>query len=181
MRKVLTYSNAQVRRFAALPISPRSGAVVPDAPDEPELDVGEIQGNGLGGFNKDYQLFLFFRALDVPGVRRWLKGVLPRISTLAEVVGSNRLFRSLRARQGTDPEGFVATWLNIAFSARGIGLLASPAEAQQLQDPSFQAGLFNASGGLGDPSDRSGWKFGGSEATDAHIVLIIASDDPAHL
>ena len=54
-------------------------------------------------------------------------------------------------------------------------------EAQQLQDPSFQSGLFGASSGLGDPNNQSSWKVGGSEDTDAHILLMIASDEPSHL
>jgi len=181
MRPILTFAGANLRRVADLPISPLSGAAIPGAPDEPELDVGDIQGNGLGGFNKDFQLFLFLRVLDVSGARRWLKAIVPRVSTLAEVIAFNRLFRSLRARQGKDPIGLTATWLNIGFSARGIGILASSPEAQQLQDPSFQGGLFTASGGLGDPNNQSAWKFGGSEETDAHIMLMLASDDPEHL
>jgi len=180
MRPILTFSSGEVRRAADTPLSPSSGVAVPGAPTEPELDVSDIQGNGLGGFNKDFQMFLFLRILDVPGARRWLKATAPRVSTLAEVVAFNRLFRSLRTRQGTDPHGLTATWLNIAFSARGITLLASPA-AQQLQDPSFQGGLFAASSSLGDPNNQSTWKFGGSEDTDAHVMLIVASDDPSHL
>ncbi len=172
---------SRARRVADAPLSTQSGSPVLGAPPEPELDVHDIQGNGLGGFNKDYQCFLFLRILDAKAARTWLARVVPRISTLAEIVAFNRLFRSLRVRQGIDPPGVSATWLNIAFSYRGIAQFTSEELAQQLQDPSFQAGLFNISTSLGDPENRASWKFGGSEDTDAHIMLMIASDDPAHL
>ena len=41
------------KRHAALAVSPTITAAV--GPDEPVLDVDDIQGNILAGFNKDYQ------------------------------------------------------------------------------------------------------------------------------
>ena len=38
----------------------------PDAHDEPLLDVRNIQGNIVAGFNKDFQTLLFLRIDHVP-------------------------------------------------------------------------------------------------------------------
>ena len=144
--------------------------------EEPLLAINEIQGNSLAGFNKDYQTFLFLRIQDVVGAKVWLQTLAPTISTLAEVLTFNRLFRSLRIRQGKEPVGLSATWLNIAFSRPGIAKLTSEEVASELDEPSFQVGLHNQASGLGDPLDTTTWKVGGTEETIAHILLIIASD-----
>jgi len=106
MRPVLASFASRARRVADAPLSTQSGSPVLGAPPEPELEVHDIQGNGLGGFNKDYQCFLFLRILDAKAAHTWLARVVPRISTLAEVVAFNRLFRSLRVRQGADRRAY---------------------------------------------------------------------------
>lgn len=171
--------NKDAGRAARALLSPVSGAPTPHAPDEPELDIYEIQGNSLAGFNKDYQTFLFIRIADVEGARTWLRALVPTVSTLAEVLAFNRLFRAMRARMGADPVGLSATWLNIAFASPGIAALTSDATAAELDEPSFQAGMHNEAGELGDSLDTTAWKVGGTDDTVAHILLIVASDQPA--
>lgn len=151
------------------------------APLEPVLDVNEIQGNSLAGFNKDYQTLVFVQIRDAGKFRPWLKSAAPAVATLAQVNAFNRLFRSMAAALDDDPQGLSATWMNLAFSSRGIRKLVDLPVEQQLQDNSFQSGQFQQSELLGDPPDRSGWKVGGSEETEADLLVILASDSAAAL
>ena len=70
---------------------------------------------------------------------------------------------------------------DVALSARGIGVVTHAGD-EPLDDDAFQVGL---SGGrsefLGDPPDRREWKFGGTEATSADVLVIVASDSATHL
>lgn len=153
-------------------------------PREDILEVDQIQGNILAGFNKDFQRFLFLRVNDREVTKGWLKAIAPRIAKTAEVLSFNQLFRSLRRRRGGDPEGLVATWINIAFTFDGIGKLTSEAEAARFVglDASFTFGLHQRSTLLGDPvtpgavGHTSQWVVGG-EHNLSDILLIIASDD----
>lgn len=155
-------------------------------PVETLLAVNEIQGNILAGFNKDYQRFLFLRINDRETVKTWLKAIAPRIATTAEVLAFNRLFRSLRGRRGgRDPQGMIATWINIAFTFDGLSKLTSPQEAARINrlDLPFTLRLHQRSTLLGDPASAemeghaSRWVVGG-ENNLADILLIVAGDAP---
>lgn len=89
-------------------------------PDEPVIEIKDIQGNVFPGFNKDFQTFISLRIEDAGAAKGWLRAIAPTISTVEEVLAFNRLFRALRARQGHEPRGLVATWTNIAFSYSGL-------------------------------------------------------------
>jgi hypothetical protein len=65
----------------------------PDARHEPVLHTDNIQGNILGGFNKDFQTLVFLRIRRPPVFKKWLKPRIASIATLAEVVAFNRLFK----------------------------------------------------------------------------------------
>src|SRR5688500_1169643 len=74
-------------------LTPLAGEDVPGSPAEPVFDSAaqdDIQGNIIPGFNKDHQHFLFFRIGKVPLAKRFLREVLPRISTMEEVVAFRR-------------------------------------------------------------------------------------------
>lgn len=158
------------------------GPTLPSAAAEEVLDIGNIQGNILAGFNKDHQALLFLKITDAAKAKRWLRFVTPSVATMEEVLSFNRLFKAMRARRGDEPCGLVATWLNIAFSRDGIAALTSSAEAEKFKDEAFQAGLPARSPLLGDPTvaDAIGspenWKVGKTGAI-PDIVLIVASDD----
>jgi Dyp-type peroxidase family len=166
----------------ALPSTESTGK---KAPTEDLLEVNDIQGNILAGFNKDFQTFLFLKINDRNIVKDWLSAITTRISTVAEVHSFNNIFRALRARRkGEDPRGMVATWLNIAFTSAGIQALTSEEEMGKFQDTPFRLGMHERAGLLGDPLDANGqpanWVIG-SAANIPDILLIIASDDPAQL
>ncbi|MHC5717742.1 MAG: Dyp-type peroxidase [Nostoc sp.] len=152
------------------------------APNEPILNVNNIQGNILGGFNKDYQALLFLEIENPNAFKQWLKSQIDFIATASEVIAFNRLFKSSRKRRGR--EGTVkATWVNIAFSFEGLKKLTN--DADSFTDTSFKAGLAKRAVDLKDPVDKDnnpiGWVVGGPDNGKIDVVFIIASDERADL
>ena len=76
---------------------------------------------------------LFLQVLDAAPAKAWLRAITPSIATLEEVVSFNRLYSYRRARQGSDPRGLIATWVNIALSCDGLRKL-TPEALQELED-----------------------------------------------
>jgi Dyp-type peroxidase family len=162
-------------------------ASVPSPIAEPLLDVHDIQGNILAGFNKDHQRLVALRIRDISAARRWLVRVLPYISTLAEVHQFNSLYRMRRARLGRDPHSLTVTWMNMAFSRDGIAKLSSDADADALPDDSFRSGLNkDRSEFLGDPTPAgetdptAQWVIGGTNRS-PDILMIVAGDEKSQL
>jgi Dyp-type peroxidase family len=164
----------------------------PPVPKEPILNLRNIQGNIIGGFNKDYQTMLFLRlrrdedqAAHVENFRRWLAIFVPFIATSEEVLAFNRLFKLIRARRHVESRTIQATWINIAFSFNALKLM-SP-DAEEFTDEAFREGLAaRAVNKLNDPISPSAegnpknWVFGGP-GCEADAVIIIGSDDPNDL
>ena len=170
-------------------LTPLVGEDVPGSPPEPVFDSAtqkDIQGNIIPGFNKDHQHFLFFRIRNGKRTKLFLRDILPRISTMEEVIAFRRLYRSKRFLLGRHNTYLCSTWVNIAFSRRAIELLSSKADADAFGDRSFQLGLSQRSSYLGDPTSPAHrgfprkWKVGGPK-NEADIVLILASDATAVL
>ncbi|MBN3886458.1 MAG: Dyp-type peroxidase [Nostoc sp.] len=152
------------------------------APNDPILNVNNIQGNILGGFNKDYQALLFLEIENPNAFKHWLESQIKFIATASEVIAFNRLFKSSKERRGR--EGTVkATWVNIAFSFEGLKKLTN--DADTFTDTSFKAGLAARAVDLNDPVDKDGkpigWVVGGPDNGKVDLVFIIASDDRADL
>src|ERR1051325_4467312 len=103
---------------------------------DPEIVTEDIQGNSLAGFNKDHQAFVLVRIRDVVSARAWLGTIVPRISPLSEVQSFNDLRRSMIAGLGREPRSLAVTWINLAFSARGIDLLKQQGD-EALDDDAF--------------------------------------------
>src|SRR5947209_18752307 len=99
---------------------------------EPILMVEDIQGNILGGFNKDHQgiIALSFTGDDatVATVRQWLAGFVQKITPLSEVIPFKREFKRRKMLEGTEPADMVSLWRNIAFSYPGLRKLTPQAE-----------------------------------------------------
>src|SRR6266508_2974871 len=51
--------------------------------DDPRINLSNIQGNVLAGFNKDHQRLLFFRIGDGARARQWLASIVEETSTTA--------------------------------------------------------------------------------------------------
>ena len=154
---------------------------------EPVLDVNEIQGNIIPGFNKDHQTLLFFEIVDASHAKKWIALISSQISTLYEVQSFKKAYKSIKSRLGADPSDYIATWTNIAFSYDGMKKLAKNMEEvdkgldKDFND--FKTGLTaSVSQNLGDPRETSAegyfnnWKIG-SPTSKPDIVLIVASDN----
>jgi len=145
---------------------------------EPELEVDQIQGNILVGFNKDNQTLIFLDIQDVSAFKLWLRAVIPFVATTEEVLQFNRLFKMIRSRRKVESRAVLSTWMNMAFSFKGLEKLDEK-EAAKFQDKGFKAGLAKRSRGLNDPSKGEGaqqtWLIGG-ENNEADLMIILASD-----
>src|ERR687884_1403056 len=175
----------QVRETPAVPPSApsRASPARPDAHDEPLLDMKNIQGNIVAGFNKDFQTLLFLRIDDVPSFKAWLADFAPLVATAEEVLAFNRLFKRARDQRGYS--GTVkATWINIAFTYAALAKLTDDADA--FADTSFKTGVVAQSAALGDPTseDAEGhpdqWLVRDGE-DGAHVLVIVAADTLADL
>src|SRR5688572_30726418 len=103
-----------------------TGPAIPGAPDEPVLEADEIQGNIMPGFNTLAQGFLGVRwpRNGAPAARRWLREILPLVSTLRQVNDHRNVRRrALRAGQERPP---TPVWTNVAFDVEGLRLLGLP-------------------------------------------------------
>ena len=137
--------------------------------EEPLLAIDEIQGNVIPGFNKNHVRLLFLRIDDAAAAKQWIRQIYPSIATAREVLDFNRWFKQAKGRRGF--EGTVkATWVNIAFSHRGLKKLVGD-EVDRFTDPAFRESM-----------KRSGanWVIGGQDSA-VDIVVIIAADDPDDL
>src|ERR1700674_2701112 len=182
----------------------------PDASKEPVLDVDNIQGNILAGFNKDHQVHLYLRILDgqVEAFRQWLGRLIPFIATTSEVLAFNRLFKEVNKRRGVETRTVMATWVNVALSFRALELLAGDGKAlskradefedyrkakpgqfnvEEFKGRAFREGMAKRSVDvLSDPPDsgqegnRNNWLFGGP-GNEPDLVIIVASDSAAEL
>ena len=159
---------------------------------EPVLDIHNIQGNILVGFNKDHQTLLGFLIGDNNKAKEWIKLISNRISTLYEVYHFNKIFKSQRSRQKNEPTGVTATWINIAFSYNGMkNLVQDIDKLDEHLDDAFKEGLAKRSSILGDSIDESSignsknWVIGRDEMDGDHsvpdILIIVASDSPSDL
>jgi len=158
-----------------------SPGTAPKTEEEPVLAIHNIQGNILGGFNKDNQTLIFFEIEFPFAFKAWLKTQIQFISTASEVIAFNRLFKSMKKRRGY--EGTIkATWLNIAFSFEGLKKLTDVADT--FTDNSFKAGLAARATDLNDPVDKDGkplnWVVGGADDK-IDVIFIVASDDPSDM
>src|SRR5262245_56538923 len=113
-------------REAPFPALDRPGfsAAQLEAKREDVLNIKNIQGNILAGFNKDFQTLLFLRIIDPKEFREWLKELVPFVATTAEVLAFNRVFKEIRARRKSHSRAVQATWMNLAFTTSGLRRLA---------------------------------------------------------
>jgi Dyp-type peroxidase family len=141
----------------------------------------QIQGNIIGGFNKDYQTFLFLKFNDPAKGRNWVCQMIPEISTSEEVLAFNALFKSVKKRSGR--EGIVkATWTNIAFTHSGLKTLGISSSDLDSFPDDFKSGLAVRVKQVGDVGNSAPENWVGSLGSkDTHAILIVASDSLADL
>ena len=134
--------------------------LVPNAPTNGALDLGDIQGDVLIGLQKNAQLLVFFTIIDVIAFKTALRGViLPLITSCEE---AHRREGELRERKvaattapdvGNDWRAVVPmSGLNIAFTAKGLNLLV-PGENTGAVAPALGRSAHDIAALCGDPID----------------------------
>jgi Dyp-type peroxidase family len=123
----------------------------------------------IPGFNKNHVRLLFLRIDDTGAAKQWIRRIYPSIATAREVLDFNHRHKRAKGRRGFDGAD-KATWINIAFSKRGLRKLVGD-EADGFTDPAFR-----------EPMKRSeaNWVIGGQDSA-IDIVLIMAADNPDDL
>jgi len=146
----------------------------PDGSDEPVLALGNIQGNVIAGFNKDWQTLVYLRIDDARAFKPAVAELGRLVATADEVLAFNRLYKRMCDRRGY--RGSVkATWINVGFSFAGLRKLRQ--DAEHFADPRFRSGLVGqvaAAGGA--PGAPDNWRVmdGGERAAD--VLVIVAGD-----
>jgi Dyp-type peroxidase family len=147
---------------------------------DPEIDLAEIQGNVLAGFNKDHQRLLFFRLGDTASARAWLATIVDETATTEEVLAFNDLFRRARARRGAEISMPQSSWLNIAFTHAGLAALGVPETVLAMFPDAFRQGMAARAQLLGDVDQSEPARWVGPFATSGvHGLLLLAADAPS--
>ncbi|KGS83868.1 Dyp-type peroxidase family protein [Burkholderia pseudomallei MSHR7500] len=137
------------------------------------LDVEDIQGDILGGFNTDIQEFLGFAIAGPDGagkVATWLATLAPQVSSVAQVSRERDAMKAVPA----SPE---LTWLAIAISHT---LLKSAAPDVTILDEAFSAGMAaRAASALADRSSPSSWVVGASGKPIDVLLKVAANSEGA--
>jgi len=148
------------------------------------INIDDIQGDSLLGFNKPYEKILLFNIIEVNAVRKWLKSNMNYITSVRDLLGFRVLFRAMRKKlNGVKPKNISQICMNIGFSYDGASMFSSStsdfvADRVNLE---FKVGLPLRSTYIGDPSDtkekgnRTNWQFGGEK--NPHIILLIAGEN----
>src|SRR5436190_9292425 len=90
------------------------------------LNLNNIQGNSIGGFNKDFQAHLFLQFTSAAAGRAWIKEISSEIarSSSAAVIAFNKQFSTLKSEGVPKPEVVIsAIWVNLALSFQGLTAL----------------------------------------------------------
>jgi len=134
------------------------------------LDVQDIQGNVLAGFNTDIQVFValtFTAEAQRAKVAAYLTELAEALTTVEEVREGRALMRAPGARH---------TWLAVGIGQRVLDL-CEPRVG--LTDVSFRRGLATvAAAALGDITDPAEWRLG-SPAQPVDVLLTIAANHEA--
>lgn len=143
------------------------------------LELGDIQGHIVPGFNKPQQAFMLIHFTDREVGRKWLQTL--RHGSVWDITSGHEieLFKSLRklARQRRDDEEsrtrlISSTWLNIAFSWRGLQLLLDVEEL----------GVFGEKYRLENfKENRIALSHGNRDEIAVHALLILGADHASHL
>ncbi|HXU44450.1 MAG TPA: Dyp-type peroxidase [Thermoanaerobaculia bacterium] len=153
----------------------------PSPPEEPILEMNDIQGLAIPGFFKPHMTLLGLRYPGGPELAR-LKPLLAQlaasISTAQQTLANRRAYRAAReASQVRHPAAAPRIVLTaIGFSASGLAKLTPG--AQDIPSEAYQQGLLARAELLGDPTDPTAegnpknWVVGASgKALDALVVV----------
>jgi Dyp-type peroxidase family len=148
------------------------------------LNLSNIQGNSIGGFNKDFQSNLFLKFTDDVAGRAWITEISDEVaqSSSAAVIEFNNQFSTLKAQGIDKPEAIIsALWVNLALSFQGLTALKIDATELGAFPQAFRDGMANRAIGDEGASDPATWIKPFNNSSDVHAVLIVAADDPHEL
>jgi hypothetical protein len=115
-------------------------------PEEPVLDVDDIQGNVLPGFMKPHMRLISLVFGDIAQARTFLRGL--DVTSLRDVLGSRNRVREVRGLQpsgdkvGAVPDDLDDLWLNLAVSYTGLMKLAGRSERRRSEVEAFTDNAF---------------------------------------
>lgn len=131
------------------------------------LDLDDIQGNVLAGFNTNFQVLaaFTFRGNNWQRVCEWLGSLAPEVTSVSQV-REERVQMKAAAFQD-------APWLCIAVGER---LMRMTQPDVIFNDVAFRNGMIRRAGSvLGDKTDAKGWKLGAVN-NEIDVLLVIASN-----
>jgi Dyp-type peroxidase family len=124
-------------------------------PQEPVLDMAEIQGIAIPGFLKPHQTLLYLRLPDgrqvVDNFKEFLGRFAGQLATAVQTLDDRRRHRQARLTE-RPPEDRADTVL-VALGFSYIGLRRLTPGADEIPDAAFRQGLVARSALLGDPTD----------------------------
>jgi Dyp-type peroxidase family len=146
---------------------------------EDVLELGDIQGNVIAGFNKPFMTFVYLHVQDSTAARLWLSELAPQLTTATAANDTKMMFRNLRTLRFATNAITGPAVVSLGIGAAFLRTLGFAPEA--LKDASFVNGLEMQSPFLGDPVGASrgapgGWIVGNS-ANPLDLLLIVGSED----
>lgn len=138
--------------------------------DTSMLELNDIQGNILAGFNTNFQALAGLScpdSADWTGLAQWLADRAKDVTTVAEV-------REQRRPMKDDSDGAGLTWLCLAVSDR---IMAKTQPDVLFSDDAFRRGMVRRAGPvLGDRTPPKDWKVGGT-GTVIDVLMIVGSNN----
>jgi Dyp-type peroxidase family len=138
---------------------------------EPQLDVSEIQGHSLRGFDTNALILLGLKIGDAALARAWLSALSTRVDSLASV-------HQYRMARSFAPVRVPRTLLNIALSAYGLTQLGIDVSA--VEDGFFRQPMGFSAASLGDITDANQvpteYVLGTTWADTPDVLLILGGD-----
>ena len=147
----------------------------------PALDLSDIQGNILAGFNKDFEAFVAVQFPSATAGRAWLAALTPQIATVAEVSAFNAAFKAVTKRTGSARAALAATWLNVAFTYPGLRALAVTGTDLAKFPAEFRSGMVARASALGDVGKSAPAQWPAPLRQQSHAVVIIGADASSDL
>jgi Dyp-type peroxidase family len=152
----------------------------------PTLALSDIQGNSLGGFNKDFQANLFLKFTSAAAGRAWITEISDDVadSSSGDVLDYNNEFKRLKKAGQAKPEALIqALWVNLAISFQGLKALGINATDLAKFPPAFSEGMAARAATIGDAGNSApaNWIPPFTQPSDIHAVLLIAADHPGVL
>lgn len=89
-----------------------------DNGQQQNIEVSDIQGGSLLGFNKPHQHFIFLRVNHIGKARNWLQKLIPYITTTEDVLNYREHRKLTNDLNGSSPPSVV--WIHISFSHQGL-------------------------------------------------------------